>query len=204
MRDRDLRDKLTKTLEHLATLEQLDLATLDPRGRVLERSGRKDPLIREALLEAYRTCSAYVGRGYPTDRRAQPQGRSGGHGGSSTERAATRRDQFLADRRQADAHLANMLRSARWLASFTVRYLAPAADTGAGLREDCASCARAGVFVDPVRTPQSFEGVPSKPLCAWCYRFVLSEGCWPPLLILEAHLGGRRITVQMVEEALGR
>jgi hypothetical protein len=203
MREADRRTKLDRITEHLDTLARVDLATFDKSGRIIERAGRnpRTSVVNDALLEAYRRCATYAGRGYPADTSAQPQGRSSGHGDSTTERAASRRDPFELDRKQADAHLDNALRSLRWLASFTIRYIAPSADANTALRDDCASCARIGKLVDPFRTPQSVGGVPAKPLCSFCYKFVLAERNWPPTSVLEAHHEGRRITTKMVEEA---
>lgn len=204
MRDSAIRDRLNRIAELVAHLDKVDLLELDPIGGLVRRAGRAQ--IPDAFLDGYRTCRQLRGRGYPTDTSQQPQGRSGGHGTSVPEREAIagRRDPFELDLRQADSHLSMVLFSLEWLAKFTVRYTVPAADAAAALHDDCASCARLGRAVDAHRTPESIEGVPAKPLCRWCYDFVLVNGCWPPSEILELHHDGRRISEQLVRAALGR
>lgn len=56
----------------------------------------------------------------------------------------------------------------------------------------CAAHAAAGIFERAERPPR----------CLWCYRFWLAEKRTPPVELLRAKAEGRRITVQMVRDAL--
>ncbi len=184
MRDRDLVDKLATIVVHA------------------DRLGTDD-----VLADAYRTCQQYVGKGYPTSTRAQPSGRSVGHGASATERHALndRRDPFRADLAEADAHLRMAARSLAWLDRFATRYEhTTIADVDPEADDQCASCARLRAFSPPYRTPRDLEGVPHKPLCRWCYDVACAEGCWPPLGPLADHHRGKPISAQAMSEALGR
>lgn len=202
MRDRQIIDLVKRIEAHAEMLRSIDLATFDDKGRIFERSGRTHSRIDNAFLEAYRSCQQSSGRGFPSNTAAEPSGRSGGHGESTTERAALARDPFETDLRVAAATLTRIERDLRDLTRFVIRHLAPTADTSTALREDCASCLRAGRHVTPFRTPESIEGVPAKPLCNWCYKVALAEGCWPPREMLDLHHAGKRISERDMRAAL--
>lgn len=198
MNANEIHAHLDRIAEILSRLDSLDLSKLGDKrtaATIVARAGGRT-VITEAFIEAHRRCSEHAGRGYPANTRANPTGRSAGHGDSPTERAAEQRDEFDKDLKLAESALRRIRRDIADLERFTIRNLAPTADADTALIIDCASCLRIDKHTDVYRTPRTIEGVPAKPLCRWCYDHALAVGVWPPEELLADHHAGRRLKVR--------
>lgn len=127
---------------------------------------------------------------------------TGGLPGDPTARRALSPEQASTDIRQLQRRMRAMVAMCDWIDRFICRYPPPRRPTraeAAAKDQGCASCARLAANWSPAYAEPQSDGVPSRPLCRWCYGVVLAVGRWPPLAALERHRDGARVTRQMLE-----
>lgn len=82
--------------------------------------------------------------------------------------------------------------------------LDPITATEAAVDGWCASCWRADQAMVPIYVDRKTGLRRYRDYCLWCGQFKGAHGIEPPVELLELHLAGRHLSVQMVDEAVAK
>ena len=175
--------------------------------RVTSIDGRDLEALREQLLDAAGQAfeaEQHLARAFRNLQAAQPGFRSDtmGNGGGGGDSQPERHDTINGDRArmalvELKHHTRLMHASAAAVRRITSAWSFPPLPN-ATLRVDpedwCVSCIRIAKCSPRARGE----------LCRWCDDFTRTEHARPPVKLVKLHHEGRRITQQMVDDALGR
>lgn len=170
----------------------------------LDTIGHYHRNLRAALPDATRRCNDLARGHYLASPAIDSSGPAGGTHSDPTARRALTSDGIVADQRELDRRLRQIIADLDWLDRFAARYPATrVGDTTVPDPPTCASCARLGHTADPHVHAPRIDGVPNQPLCRRCWEWARTAGAWPALDLLEEyHRTGRmRIRVTTSKES---